>query len=240
MEEQAEEVCAFCGKAAVDNLKLKKCGGCELVKYCGVDCQKNHWSKHKKACKKRMAEIRDDQLFTQPDENYLGECPICCLPLHVDVNKWSLNSCCGKVICKGCSHADQQREEEQGLEHRCPYCREPLPKSQEEIDKNYMKRVKVNDQIAIFKTGEKCHRQGDIEGAFQYWTKAARMGHILAHYNLSVLYHEGAGIEKDEKKAVYHLEEAVIGGHPQARYNLGCVEVENGRGDRAKKHKTRR
>jgi TPR repeat protein len=111
-----------------------------------------------------------------------------------------------------------------------------LPKNQEEIDKNYMKRLKVNDPVAIFKTGEKCHRQGDIEGAFQYWRKAARMGHIMAHYNLSVLYHEGGGVEKDPKKELYHLEEAAIGGHPTARYNLGCIEIENGRGDRAKKH----
>ena len=127
-------------------------------------------------------------------------------------------------------------EEEQGLEHRCPYCREPLPKSQEEIDKNYMKRLKVNDPVAIFKTGEKCYRQGDIEGAFEYWTKAARMGHITAHYNLSVLYRDGGGVEKDMKKEIHHLEEAAIGGHPQARYNLGCVEIENGRFDRAVKH----
>lgn len=38
------------------------------------------------------------------------------------------------------------------------------------------------------------------------------------------------------QKSVYHLEEAAIGGHPIARYNLGCVEIENGRFDRAMKH----
>ena len=32
--------CASCGKAAVDDVKLKKCA-CDLVKYCSVDCQKN-------------------------------------------------------------------------------------------------------------------------------------------------------------------------------------------------------
>ena len=37
----ADEVCANCGKAAVDNIKLKKCA-CNLVKYCSVVCQKNH------------------------------------------------------------------------------------------------------------------------------------------------------------------------------------------------------
>src|SRR5210317_816019 len=114
----ANEVCACCGKAAVDEVKLKKCA-CGLVKYCSVDCQKNHRPQHKKACKKRMAEIRDDNLFTQPDESHLGECPICCLPLPLDMGKSTFMSCCSKFICLGCEYANCLREREQGLEHKC-------------------------------------------------------------------------------------------------------------------------
>eukprot|EP00984_Skeletonema_dohrnii_P010487 scaffold4091_cov85-Skeletonema_dohrnii-CCMP3373.AAC.2 len=44
------------------------------------------------------------------------------------------------------------------------------------------------------------------------------------------------GVEKDEKKELYYLEEAAIGGHPDARYNLGCYEEENERIERAGKH----
>jgi TPR repeat protein len=32
------------------------------------------------------------------------------------------------------------------------------------------------------------------------------------------------------------LEEAAIGGHPHARHNLGCEELDNGRYERSKKH----
>jgi hypothetical protein len=46
--EGADEVCASCGTAAVDDVTLKKCA-CNLVKYCSVDCQKNHRSRHKNA-----------------------------------------------------------------------------------------------------------------------------------------------------------------------------------------------
>jgi TPR repeat protein len=46
----------------------------------------------------------------------------------------------------------------------------------------------------------------------------------------------GKGVEKDLKKQLHHLEIAAIGGHPDARYNLGCVENENGRIQRAMKH----
>jgi TPR repeat protein len=224
--------CASCGKAEVDDVKLKICTACKLVKYCSVDCQKNHRPQHKKECKKRMAEIRDARLFRQPDESYLGECPICCLPLSLDKGKSSINTCCCKRVCDGCVVANVIREREQGLEMRCPYCREPIPKTDEEADQNLMKRVKANDPNALFQMGAK----GDYEKAVKYYTKAAELGDMEAHYNLSCMYYEGEGVEKDEKKELYHLEETAIGGHPQARYNLGCYEGNAGRYDRACRH----
>src|SRR5210317_2376406 len=89
------DLCASCGIAGVDDTKLKNCA-CNLVKYCSVDCQKNHRPKHKKLCKKRLAELHDDDLFTQPDISHMGECPICCLPLSIYPRKSTLNTCCSK------------------------------------------------------------------------------------------------------------------------------------------------
>ncbi len=228
--------CASCGKTEADDVKLKICTACKLVKYCSVDCQRNHRSQHKRACKKRAAEIRDDKLFRQPDESYLGECPICCLPLPLDQSKFSINTCCSKRICKGCEYATMLRDEEEGLDEKCPYCREPLPDTVEECDQNTMKRVKANDPVALCETGKRCFDEGDYEGGIQYYVKAAALGYADAHYNLSCMYHEGRGVEKDLKKKVYHLEEAAIGGHHLARYNLGCVENASRRIDRAGKH----
>ncbi len=233
---EADEVCASCDISGGDNIKLKVCTACKLVRYCSVDCQKNHRPQHKKACKKRAAELRDDKLFTQPDESYLGECPICCLPLPLDVEKWTLNSCCCKTICAGCSHANILREEELSQYPKCPYCREPLPKTKEEIDQNLMKRVKANDPAALRAKGVTCISGGDSEGVFEYFSKAAQLGDIEAHYNLSLMYKKEEGVEKDEKKEIYHLEEAAIGGHPWARYNLGIHEGVNGSENRAYRH----
>ena len=50
------------------------------------------------------------------------------------------------------------------------------------------------------------------------------------------MYQLGLGVEKDEEKHIYHLEEAAIGGDPAARRNLGNDELRNGRFDRARKH----
>ncbi len=237
--ESADEVCACCGKAEVDNIKLRRCTACNLVKYCSVDCQKNHRPQHKKACKKRMAEIRDDKLFTQPDESHRGECPLCCIPLSLDHDKSTLFGCCSKFVCNGCRHADELRQLEQGLDERCPFCREPKPKTAEEARRNLMERVKANDPIALCQVGNySCYDEEDYEKAFKYWTKAAESGDIDAHYRLSFLYQKGDGVEKDKKKEIYHLEEAAIGGHHLARHSLGCYEVNSVRFKRGAKHFT--
>jgi TPR repeat protein len=100
-----------------------------------------------------------------------------------------------------------------------------------------MKRVEANDPLAISHAASKCYLRGDFDAAFKYMTKAAALGGIEAHYSLSLYYrHGGHGVEKNEKKEVYHMEEAAIGGHAEARCHLACHEGENGSHERAMKH----
>ena len=236
-EKSSDEVCASCGTAAIDDIKLKDCdGGCDLVKYCSVDCQTNNRPNHEEECKKNKAELRDRDLFTLPDGSHWGECPICCLPLSIDDRNSSLMSCCSKLICDGCCYANAKRETMEGLERRCLFCREPLSKSKEEADKNTMERVKKNCPVAISRMGIRRYEEGDHQSALEYLTKAAELGDVLAHYNLSTMYCDGDGVEEDTEKEVFHLEEAVIAGHPGARHSLGCIEADNGRFERARKH----
>ena len=75
-------VCASCGIAEIDDVKLKECDGCDLVKYCSDECREDHKSKHEAVCKKRATELCDQIL-------YLGDCPICCLPLQLDLYRSS-------------------------------------------------------------------------------------------------------------------------------------------------------
>ena len=235
---EAADVCASCGIAEIDEIKLKTCAACKSLRYCSVECQKKHWPHHKRACKKRMAELRDELLFRQPESSNLGDCPICCLPLPLDPQQSLLSSCCSKAICIGCDHANKLRQ--RGLlipqEPSCAFCREPIATTKEEFDAMLMKRVEKNDPVAMQQMGAIRHNEGDYKSAFEYYTKAAELGDAVAHFNLSVMYDLGQGVEKDEKKEVYHLEEAAIGGHVDARHNLGCHEANNGRMERAVKH----
>ena len=236
VEDDTMMFCASCGIAGSDDIKLKYCTACHLVRYCGVKCQREHRSKHKKACKKRATELHDEILFKQPESNHYGDCPICCLPLPIDQSKSNLYSCCSKHICKGCDYANQKREAEGRLQQKCAFCRKAMPRTEEEWDERLMKRIEANDPAALRYFGTVRHKEGDCKSALYYWARAADLGDVVAHYQLSVLYREGKGVEKDEKRALHHTEQAAIGGHPDARYNLGCLEEGNGRVDRAVKH----
>jgi len=180
------------------------------------------------------AELIDDQLFKQPESNDRGDCPICCLPLPIQT--LALSSCCGTVVCEGCSYAYLLRKRGVNIEPTCPFCRHPVPETEEEIKKNLMKRVEANDHNALNKMGNIRWKEGDYDGAFKYLTKAVELGNVDAHHKLSIMYLKGQGVEKDEKKNIFHLEQAAIQGHTYARYNLAMNEGRKGRSDRAVKH----
>ncbi len=184
--------CASCGIAEVDDIKLKDCnGGCDLVKYCSNGCQELHRLEHVVECKKRVGELPDRDLFTQPDSSCYGDCPICCLPLSIDTRKSRFMACCSQLICMGCDYANQKREFEAGLEHRCAFCRHPLVQSEEEFEKKRMERVKKNCPVAMREVGKGHRDEGDYETAFEYFTKAAELGDADAHYEVSIMYQNG-------------------------------------------------
>ncbi len=53
--EAADNCCASCGIADIDEIKLKKCDGCDLARYCSDACREDHRPEHEAKCKKRAA-----------------------------------------------------------------------------------------------------------------------------------------------------------------------------------------
>ena len=119
--------CANCGKGEESAGNLKACTACKLEKYCNRDCQVAHRPQHKKACKKRAAELHDIELFKQPPP--LDDCDICMLLLPLLDTGRRYRSCCGKTVCSGCIHAVAIWDRK---EQKCPFCRKPMAKSAEE------------------------------------------------------------------------------------------------------------
>ena len=46
--------CFGCGKSSH---KMPKCRQCSQAYYCGADCQRKHWPKHKRSCKAAVAAL---------------------------------------------------------------------------------------------------------------------------------------------------------------------------------------
>ncbi len=239
----ADERCASCGVkgGGDDNITLKNCNGCFLVKYCGVECQRNHRDQHERDCKRRAAELKDEILFKQPESTHLGDCPLCQLPIPIPklsdrITEYVIHCCCSKIVCNGCERANMLREQESRLTHKCPFCRHPLPKTEAELDQLAMKRVEANDPEALYNLGTNHFKAGNYSTAIEVWEKASGLGHADADCKLSVAYHDGQGVEQDTDKFIFHAEQAAISGHVFARCNLGAWEFEKYNYDRAAKH----
>jgi hypothetical protein len=228
--------CANCGEEG--GASLKACTACS-------DCQKNHWPKHKKVCKQRTAELRDEALFKDPPPK--EDCPICFIPMPVsliccmslppatvlsvpiydyalanvelaDTNTEKYYACCGKSICQGCINSFK----ESGNIGKCPFCNADRSKTDEEIVEKIMKRVEANDACAMYVLGSYYYHgivglQQDRTKAMGLMTKAAELGDSDAHHQLGNEYRERG----DLKKATFHTEAAAMAGHEVARYNHG-------------------
>ncbi|EJK70365.1 hypothetical protein THAOC_08280, partial [Thalassiosira oceanica] len=211
------EACANCGRHGSETVKLKNCTACRLVKYCGVDCQRAHRKQHKKACKQRAAELKDEQLYSRGLERPGGDfCPICTLPIALPIDEHAvIKTCCMKRICRGCSVAALKR----GMLD-CAFCRTPMKPDNDDDNKlgKIRTRVKKKDPEAIDLLAQKyCNGelglQKDMQRAVELWTEAAELGSVDALYNLGLAHDRGDGVQQDKEKSIQLWSKAAMQGH---------------------------
>ena len=159
------------------------------------------------------------------------------LPLPTLGSGWVYYSCCGKTICRGCFYAVEKRDKVQ----KCPFCRIPAPKSEEELVERIRKRVESGDASATYNLG--CYYlnglyglQKDNDRAFGLFLRAAELGNVGASAHIGYAYELGEGVEREAKMARHYDKLAVLGGDATARHNLGNAENNACNVDRALKH----
>ena len=183
----------------------------------------------------------DDKLFQDPPPK--EDCPICMLPMPYSSGLCGVYTtylpCCGKLLCTGCSNAEDEEMIKGNIKPWCSLCRVPLPTSAKERHQRYEKQMKLNDAEAFSNLGSS-YKDGafglpqDFNKAIELWNRGAELGSNNAHYNLAIAYyHQDI---KQNGKSIYHWKLAAIGGHEIARHNLGATEEESGDMDRAMKH----
>ncbi|EJK49121.1 hypothetical protein THAOC_32033 [Thalassiosira oceanica] len=202
-----DETCANCGKTGSETVKLKNCTACRLVKYCGVDCQRAHRKKHKVACKQRVAELKDEQLYSQGLERPEGDfCPICTLPIPLPTDL--------QTSPPG-NNSDM------------------LAMIQARVGKNDPVAICFLGKKYFF--GDYGLKK-DMERAVKLWEQAAELGSVDALFSLGNSYDFGNGVKQDKAKAVAFYAKAAMQGHVDSRHNLGCFEGKKGNHDRAVRH----
>ena len=233
--------CANCGKDESDAVNLKRCTACKMVKYCSRDCQVAHRPKHKKECKRRAAELFDEELFKDPPEG--PECPICMLPLPFGHSQMYFRSCCGKSLCCGCVYAHLKEDIRNGKERedqaKCEFCRTPDATTDEEEVERINAGIERNnansmEQLAVHYINGTAGLRKDLTKAIELLEKAGRHGIASAYGRLAYFYYGKS--DNDMKKAKYYLELAAIGGCIISRNNLAVLEEGNSNNLRAGKH----
>ena len=215
---------------------MNTCNKCKEATYCNAACKKKHTSKHKKSCERIVAEMHDEALFREPLPQY-GDCSICFLRLPTMDSGRRYMSCCGKIICTGCSYADVYDNHGNIIaDEKCPFCRTPLPTSDENI-RRLKKRMKLDDAQAFCIMGNyydegECGLPQDSAKAMELWHMAGKYG----YNNIGSAYGLGNGVERDTKMATHYHELTAMEGMVSARYNLGVEEYEAGNYDKALKH----
>lgn len=232
--------CANCGNGEEESINLKYCGACKLVKYCSAECQKVHRPMHKKECKKRAAELYEEALFKEhaPTE----DCPICMIPLPLDERQSAFYRCCGKTICCGCifgMYIESISKDKKDESPVCPYCRMKFSRGEVGV-KQLQKLIDNGNAEACFElsrlytTGKELPQ--DMEKAYEFLFKGCKLGCGKSCHNLAVAHQDGAYFERDERKAKYYYELAVINGSICSRSVIGNIEGCAGNEDRAKRH----
>ncbi|KAK1744040.1 hypothetical protein QTG54_005637 [Skeletonema marinoi] len=160
------------------------------------------------------------------------ECAICCTPTESLGMKWQ--PCCGKHLCNGngCLHSTCYVTTHADEDTPCPFCRAPLPKTDEEMFERIRQRVKRNDTTAISNLGNYYHNgtyglERDALKAFELWSRAEYLGSTSSEmfYSLGIAYNSGEVVEKDAMKVNKYWQRAAMDGHVHARYNLGVMEM---------------
>ena len=248
--------CVVCGVSGI-GLKLSNeklvyiCTSCALkVEHCTKDGVSDNTSRtissdavSDSLSRVDISDEDDNKLFQDPPPN--EDCSLCMQPLPFATGICGVEkvymTCCGKILCIGCSMAERCEMEKGNIKAWCAFCRVPHSKSNKESVKRIKKRMQVDDDLAFLDLGMQ-YRDGtmglpqDMNKALELWAQSAELGSINAHDELARAYQNGKGVAKDMNKAKHHWKLAAIGGHERARHNLGTFEAKFGSMNIAIKH----
>ena len=128
----------------------------------------------------------------------------------------------------------QNEEKNSGkkLVYSCPFCRKPVPETDDGVHANLQKRCLQNDHTAFLLMG-KAYRDGvyrlpkDKLKALDCWIRAVELGSPAASNCIAKCYHEGNGVAVNKERAALFERIGALRGAIVARYGIGYSEYFN-------------
>ena len=168
-------------------------------------------------------ELRDVELFGPLEER--EECPVCFVPMPLDLSHWSHPPCCSKIICHACARAAGARRQ-----FNCAFCRAPVSGDEALRQQQLRKRIESGDTWAMYilannyKNGNKGLPKDDI-AAMNLWLQAAELGHLPALCSISGRYVKNEFEVRTTKEQALKLAKAAAKkGSVRGHHLLGWLE----------------
>ena len=172
------------------------------------------------------------------------ECPLCFVPLPRLNDDVMYMACCGKMFCAACfsescrvldkTNSKRAEKKLKPFPWLCPFCRAPLPESDEVFVRRYEKRAKKGDSHGMFNLAV-AYRDGenglakDPRRSFELLHRAADLEKVDAISELGRMYAFGvSGVSKDKRKGREFLKRAAEKWHALALVNLSVLEETKG------------
>lgn len=165
------------------------------------------------------------------------DCPICMVPMPLDIVDTTYMACCGNTICTRCYHdakrvvreANRERSAQPVLEYACAFCRSSMPATHKEYITQLRGRMKRHDAEAIwsmacyYRDGEMGVQKDELK-ALELLHRAAVLGSLEAYNDIGVHFESGTIVEKDLRKARMYLFMAAKKGHLNSSLNLDMIK----------------
>ena len=164
------------------------------------------------------------------------ECPMCLIPLPIDVREAVFIYCCGKRICQGCSYKSIFSDMKKGVkleEFKCAFCRQHIAIKHNDKIKELKRLMKKKIPEAFikmafnYKHGEGGVIQSDTK-ALEMFVCAAELGFADAFIKIGQHYNEGIVVDQDESKVLQYHEIAAKKGSLYAHQQLAEYHTSNG------------
>ena len=195
-----------CFEPSCGNPAVSCCSGCRLSWYCGADCQRRDWRRHRRECRHHAAAA------TQAAKGESAAAAAASAELLYRTAALALAKIIGKVDRGDVSWASLPAAEQKKMKEVVAMLKKGAAQGHLKAQKNLAGLYDLGHGVAQ-----------DYGRAFELVTQAAQQGDASSQANLGDMYRQGEGCEQSHERAVEWFAKAVKQGNANGQFSLGVA-----------------